>query len=52
VIVNGKARFFIRYLNRDNTELYKYAVSIGDMIIDPIEKDIIETPILAGSEDT
>lgn len=52
VIVNGKARFFIRYLNQDNTLLYKYAASIGDGAIDPIVSGIIETPTLEGGEDT
>ena len=52
VIVNGKARFFIRYLNRDNTLLYKYAASIGDDAIDPIALGLINTPFLEGTEDT
>lgn len=50
VIVGGKARFFIRYLNQDNTLLYKYAISTGDNAIDPIETGLIDTPILEGSE--
>ena len=52
IFVNNKARFFIRYLNGDNTLLYKYAISTGDDAIDPIEEDIIETPTLAGTDDT
>ena len=52
VIVDGKARFFIRYLNQDNTLLYKYTVSIGDSAIDPIDAGLIETPTLEGGEDT
>ena len=50
VIVNGKSRFFIRYLNQDNTLLYKYAVPTGDDAIDPIEAGLIEAPVLEGSE--
>lgn len=49
VIVDGKARFFVRYLNQDNTLLYKYAISTGDNAIDPIESGLIETPTLEGT---
>jgi hypothetical protein len=52
VIVDGKARFFIRYLNQDNALLYKYAASIGDDAIDPIAVGIIDTPVLEGTDDT
>ena len=50
VIVNGKTRFFLRYLNQDNTLLYKYAVSTGDDAIDPVQLGLIETPTLEGEE--
>ena len=50
VIVDGKARFFVRYLNQDNTLLYKYAISTGDNAIDPIEVGLIDTPILEGTD--
>lgn len=52
VVVAGKPRFFIRYLNADNSLLYKYAISTGDNAIDPIEKGILETPVLEGITDT
>ena len=52
VVVAGKPRFFIRYLNADNSLLYKYAISTGDNAIDPIEKGILETPVLEGVTDT
>jgi hypothetical protein len=52
VFVNGKARFFIRYLNGDNSLLHKYAVSTGDNVINPIEEGIIDIPTLAGTIDT
>jgi hypothetical protein len=52
VFVNGKARFFIRYLNGDNSLLYKYAVSTGDDVINPIEEGIIDIPTLQGTKDT
>ena len=52
VIVNGKSKFFIRYLNQDNSLLHKYAASIGDNVIDPVALGIIETPTMAPTEDT
>ena len=52
VFVDGKARFFIRYLNGDNGLLHKYAVSTGDDVINPIEEGIIDVPTLTGTIDT
>ena len=52
VYVQGKARFFISYLNWNNELLYKQAVSTGDNAIDPIALNIIQTPIREGTEDT
>ena len=52
IIVNGKTRFFLRYVNWNNELLYKYAISQGANAIDPIENGIINEPIKEGSEDT
>lgn len=52
VYVNDKARFFIRYLNQDNSLLYKYVVSSGENAIDPIVEGLIETPSIEQTEDT
>lgn len=52
VYVNGKARFFMRYLNWNNELLYKYAVSTGDNAIDPVTSNLIDTPTRDGGEDT
>ena len=52
VYVNGKARFFMRYLNWNNDLLYKYAVSTGDNAIDPVALKLIDTPTRDGGEDT
>jgi hypothetical protein len=52
VIVDGKSKFFIRYLNQDNSLLHKYAASIGDNVIDPVALGIIGTPTMAPTEDT
>ena len=51
VYVDGKARFFIRYLNRDNSLLYKYAIPMGGDAIDPITEGLIDIPTLEGSEE-
>ena len=51
VVVAGKPRFFIRYVNGDNTLLHKYATSLGDNAIDPIESGIIEIPTIEGTDD-
>ena len=52
VVVDGKAQFFIRYLNRDNTLLYKYVASVGESAIDPISSGIIDKPTAEGTDDT
>jgi len=52
VIVDGKTRFFLRYVNWNNELLYKYAISQGSNAIDPVQNGLIETPIKEGSEDT
>ena len=52
VIVDGKSKFFIRYLNQNNELLHKYAASIGDNAIDPVATGIIDVPTLEGTEDT
>ena len=59
VIVNGKTRFFIRYVDWDNTLIYKRAVSQGENAFDPIGSVInpdtglpLETPTREGTEDT
>lgn len=48
----GKAKFFIRYLNYDKTLLHKQAVAMGGNAIDPVTAGIIETPTQPGTEDT
>lgn len=52
VIVNGKTRFFLRYVNWNNDLLYKYAISQGDNAIDPIATGLIEVPTREGTDDT
>lgn len=52
VIVNGKTRFFLRYVNWNNELLYKYAISQGDNAIDPVATGLIEIPVRANTEDT
>ena len=52
VIVNGKTRFFLRYVNWNNDLLYKYAISQGDNAIDPIATGLIGAPTHEGTDDT
>lgn len=59
VIVDGKTRFFIRYLNWDNSLIYKKAVSQGDDVFDPIGQvidpntgELLAIPTKEGTEDT
>ena len=50
IYVDGKAKFFIRYVNQDNTLLYKYAIPLGSDVIDPIAEGLIETPEMEGTD--
>lgn len=50
IYVDGKAKFFIRYLNQDNTLLYKYATPMGANAIDPISEGFIEAPVMQGAD--
>jgi hypothetical protein len=52
IFVNNKAQFFVRYLNQDNSLLYKYVVSVGENVIDPIAEGLIEKPVIEPTEDT
>ena len=52
VYVNGVAKFFIRYVNLTGEVLYKYIVTTGDNVIDPIANGLIEQPSVAETEDT
>ena len=52
VVVNGEAKFFIRYINLDGSILHKYIASTGDNAIDPVVEGIIETPTIEATEDT
>ena len=44
VVVNGVAKYFIRYADWDNTLLYRYIATEGTAAIDPIEEGYIDTP--------
>ena len=51
VVVAGKAKYFVRYLNWDNSLLYRYIATQGDNAIDPILSGYIETPSRENTED-
>lgn len=52
IVVNGVAKFFIRYFNYDNTLLYRYIAVEGTAAIDPIMQGFIQQPQRADTEDT
>jgi hypothetical protein len=52
VVVNGKTRFFLRYVNWDNTLLYKHPTSQGMNAVDPVANKLIEVPTRDGGEDS
>lgn len=50
VVVNGVPKLFMRYLNYDNTLLYRYVINAGEDAVDPIAAGYIETPDRADTE--
>ena len=50
VVVNGVAKYFVRYADWDNTLLYRYIATEGTKAIDPIEMGYIETPTRESTE--
>lgn len=44
VVVNGVPKLFMRYLNYDNTLLYRYVINAGENAIDPIALGLIAAP--------
>ena len=51
VVVAGMPKFFIRYLDWDNTLLYRYIANEGSAAIDPVATSIISAPARAAEED-
>lgn len=49
VVENGVPKLFMRYLNYDNTLLYRYVINAGQNAIDPVVEGYIEAP---NREDT
>lgn len=52
VVVNGVAKFYIRYFNYDYTLLHRYIAVEGTAAIDPIEAGYIDQPKREDTEDT
>ena len=50
-IVNGKTRFFIRYINDNGTLLYRQPITQGENAVDPIKFYGLEVPTKDGGED-
>lgn len=50
VVVNGVAKFFMRYVNYNNELLYRYICSAGNNAIDPYASGLIERPVRPDTE--
>ena len=50
VVVNGIAKYFVRYADWNNTLLYRYIATEGTKAIDPIAMGYIETPTRESTE--
>ena len=50
VVVNGIAKYFVRYADWDNKLLYRYIATEGTAAIDPIEAGYIDIPTRADTE--
>lgn len=51
VVADGQAKYFVRYLNWDNSLLYRYVATAGDGAIDPVLSGYIEQPVRPNAED-
>lgn len=51
VVANGVALYLVRYLNYDNTLLYKTVVSEGTAAVDPVTAGLIDAPTRANTDD-
>ena len=52
VVANGVPQYIIRYLDVDNTVLYRAVVAEGGNAIDPVTAGYIEAPYIESTEDT
>lgn len=50
IVVNGVAKYFVRYADWDNTLLYRYIATEGTAAIDPIEAGYVEIPVRPDTE--
>ena len=50
VVVNGVAKYFVRYADWNNNLLYRYIATEGTTAIDPIEAGYIETPVRSDTD--
>ena len=51
VVVDGVAKFFMRYVNYNNKLLYRYIIDEGQNAIDPIKLGYIQIPVREDTED-
>lgn len=52
VVANGEAQYIVRYVDYDNTVLYRQVVSAGGNAVNPVTAGSISAPTRTGTEDT
>lgn len=52
VVMNGAPQYMIRYLDWDNTLLYRAVMAEGGNAVNPVTAGLISAPVRAGTEDT
>lgn len=52
VVVNGSPVYIVRYVDYDNTLLYRASITAGSTVVNPVTTGLISAPTRAGTEDT
>lgn len=52
IVANGEAQYIVRYVDYDNTVLYRQVVSAGGNAVNPVTAGSIPAPTRTGTEDT
>lgn len=52
VVANGEAQYIVRFVDYDNTVLYRQVISAGGNAVNPVASGSISAPTRTGTEDT
>lgn len=52
VVVNGSPVYIVRYVDYDNTLLYRASITAGSTVVNPVTAGLISAPTRTGTEDT